>query len=283
VRILLTGKDGQVGWELARTLPAVGEVVAFSRSELDLTDPAQIAARVREVRPAVIVNAAAYTAVDKAESEPDQTFLVNATAPRLLAEEAKALGALLIHYSTDYVFNGAKRGPYVENDAPNPLSVYGKSKLAGEEAIHATGCRHLIFRTSWVYASRGKNFLLTILRLARERPELRVVDDQHGAPTWARNLAETTAQILRQRDQPSGIYHLTAGGETTWCGFAREIVRLSGLSTSVKAIGTAEYPTPARRPMNSVLSTQKLQHTFKVPCPNWRAALELCLNGLAFS
>jgi dTDP-4-dehydrorhamnose reductase len=283
VRILLTGKDGQVGWELARALPAAGEVVAFGRKELDLADPPQLVARVRQVKPDVIVNAAAHTAVDRAESEPDQAFQINATAPRLLAEEAKALGALLVHYSTDYVFDGTKRDPYTEDDATNPVSVYGKSKLAGEEAIQAAGCRHMIFRTSWVYASRGKNFLLTILRLAKERSELRVVDDQHGAPTWARSIADVTAQILRQRDPRTGTYHLTAAGATTWCGFAREILRLSGLSTPVKAISTAEYPTPAKRPMSSLLSTQKLQRTFQMTCPGWRAALELCLNDLARS
>ena len=234
MRILLTGKDGQVGWELARALPAVGEVVAFGRRELDLADPAQLVARVREVKPAVIVNAAAYTAVDKAESEPDQAFQINATAPRLLAEEAKALGALLIHYSTDYVFDGEKSSAYEESDPTNPRGVR-KSKLEGEQAIKAAAGLHLIFRTSWVYAARGKNFLLTILKLAGEREELRVVDDQFGAPTWCRTIAEATSQIVAKLSGSEGINSDLARrvrggispqrrGTGVRCGFARAIV-----------------------------------------------------------
>jgi dTDP-4-dehydrorhamnose reductase len=278
VKILLTGRDGQVGWELARLLPALGVVEAFSRAELDLADPDQIVERVRAVKPDVIVNAAAYTAVDKAETDREQAMLVNAAGPGFLAAEAQARGALLVHYSTDYVFDGTKTSPYVETDPTNPLSVYGQSKLAGERAIQAVGGRHLIFRTSWVYAARGRNFLLTMLKLGREKPVLRVVDDQRGAPTWAQDIAATTVELLRRRDLASGIYHLTAGGETTWCGFAREIFRLAGIATPVEPITTADYPTPARRPAYSVLSNGKLERTFGLAMPEWRGSLERCLK-----
>jgi dTDP-4-dehydrorhamnose reductase len=227
VNILLTGKNGQVGWELQRTLQPVGKVAAFSHAGLDLADAAAIRSKLDEVRPDVIVNAAAYTAVDKAESEPELAHEVNAVAPALLAQEAARRGALLIHYSTDYVYDGAKAAPYVESDKTNPLGAYGRSKLAGEEGIRASGCDHLIFRTSWVYAARGANFLRTILRLAAEREELRIVMDQIGAPTWARLIAEATALALRQalRERSggqfeSGVFHLTAAGETSWHGFA---------------------------------------------------------------
>ena len=279
MKILVTGKDGMVGWELARALPALGEVVALGRGELDIADPVAVIATVRKVRPDVIVNAAAYTAVDKAESDRENAFLVNAAGPGFLAAEAKALGALLVHYSTDYVFDGTKQTPYVETDPTNPLSVYGQSKLAGEQAIQASGCRHVILRTSWVYASRGKNFLLTMLRLAKERPELRVVDDQRGAPTWARDIAEVTRAVLRRPEAPSGIYHCTAAGETTWCGFAREIVRLAGLATPVVPITTAEYPTPARRPANSRMSAGALLVAYDVALPAWDLSLGRCIEG----
>jgi dTDP-4-dehydrorhamnose reductase len=280
LRILLTGKDGQVGWELARRLPALGEVTALSRAELDLADPIAILERVRAVKPDVIVNAAAYTAVDRAESERDQATLVNAAGPGFLAAEAHACGALLVHYSTDYVFDGRKPTPYVETDPCNPLSVYGQSKLAGERAIQAAGCRHLILRTAWVYASRGRNFLLTMLRLAKERPELRVVDDQTGSPTWAREIAIATVALLSRRDALEGTYHLTASGATTWCGFAREIVKLAGLETPVHAITTADYPTPAQRPRNSVLSTERLRQDAGLALPDWRESLASCLAEL---
>jgi dTDP-4-dehydrorhamnose reductase len=277
VKILLTGRDGQVGWELARLLPALGEVTAFSRAELDLASPDAIVERVRAVKPDVIVNAAAYTAVDKAETEREQAMLVNAAGPGFLAAEARACGALLVHYSTDYVFDGTKPSPYVESDATNPVSVYGKSKLAGERAIQAVGSPHLILRTSWVYAARGRNFLLTMLKLGREKPMLRVVDDQRGAPTWAHDIAATTVALLQARDSESGVYHLTAGGTTTWCGFAREIFRIAGIATPVEPITTAEYPTPAKRPANSVLSNEKMKNTFKVSLPSWGESLERCL------
>lgn len=279
MKILLTGKDGMVGWELARALPALGEVAAFSRAELDLANPDQIVDRIRAVKPDVIVNAAAYTAVDKAETDREQAMLVNAAGPGFLAAEAQARGALLVHYSTDYVFDGTKTSPYDETDPTNPLSVYGRSKLAGEQAIQAVGGRHLIFRTSWVYANRGRNFLLTMLKLGREKPALRVVDDQRGAPTWARDIAAATVAVLKHRNPESGVYHMTAGGETTWCGFAREIFRLGGIATPVEPITTAEYPTPARRPANSVLSSGKLARAFGLALPEWRTSLERCLRG----
>jgi dTDP-4-dehydrorhamnose reductase len=277
VKILLTGRDGQVGWELARLLPALGEVAAFTRAELDLAKPDTIVDRVRAVKPDVIVNAAAYTAVDKAETDKEQATLVNAAGPGFLAAEAQARGALLIHYSTDYVFDGTKTSPYVETDPTNPLSVYGQSKLAGERAIQAIGVRHLILRTSWVYASRGRNFLLTMLKLGRERPSLRVVDDQRGAPTWARDIAAATVELLKRRSPESGVYHMTAGGATTWCGFAREIFRVAGIETPVEPITTAEYPTPAKRPANSMLSNEKMKNTFRVSLPDWGESVERCL------
>ncbi len=283
MRILLTGKNGQVGWELERTLGPLGEVIAFDHAGLDLAKPDEIVARVREVKPDVIVNPAAYTAVDKAESEPDLAMAINGTAPGILAEEAKKLGALLVHYSTDYVFDGEKNEPYVETDPTNPLSAYGRSKLAGERAIAASSAEHLIFRTSWVYTNRGKNFLLTIQRLAKEKPELRVVADQYGAPTWARDIATATALVLARRpagaDIPSGIYHLTAEGRTTWHGFAQRIVALGGLSTPVVPIKASEYPTPARRPRNSVMDHAKLARDFGVRLPAWDESIAHCANN----
>ncbi|MFO1206728.1 MAG: dTDP-4-dehydrorhamnose reductase [Burkholderiales bacterium] len=297
MRILITGANGQVGWELQRTLQTLGEVAACDRGALDLANPDAIRGKVREMRPHVIVNAGAYTAVDRAESEPDVALAVNGAAPGILAEEAKRLGALLVHYSTDYVFDGTKPGAYLESDEPNPVSVYGATKLAGEKAIAAAGGAYLIFRTSWVYGRRGKNFLLTMLRLAAEREELRVVDDQVGAPTWCRTIAEATAQVIAKLSGPEGIdversielrgiYNLTAGGSVSWCGFARAIVeatraRRGGASPKVTPITTAEYPLPARRPANSVLSNAKFQRAFDLACPAWDHALDLCLADLA--
>jgi dTDP-4-dehydrorhamnose reductase len=256
-------------------LGPLGALVALDRDGLDLADHGSIRARTREVRPSVIVNAAAYTAVDRAEGEPDLASAINATAPGILAEEAKRLGALLVHYSTDYVFDGSKPDPYVEDDVPNPLSVYGRTKLEGERAIQASGCRHLILRTSWVYAARGRNFLLTMLRLAAERPELQVVNDQYGAPTWARDIAAATARLLA--DPPTGLFHLVAGGSTTWHGFATEIVRQTGATAIVRAIGTADYPMAARRPANSVLDATKLRMATGVAIPPWEERLRACL------
>jgi dTDP-4-dehydrorhamnose reductase len=276
LRILLLGKNGQVGWELARALAPLGEVTALGRAELDLADVPRLIATVRALQPEVIVNAAAYTAVDKAESEQDAAFAVNATAPRVLAEEAKRSGALLVHFSTDYVFDGAKATPYVEEDPTNPLNVYGASKLAGERAIPAAGCRHLILRTSWVYGPRGANFMLTMLRLARERPQLRVVDDQVGAPTSSRAIADATAAVLvRAMASPGleGLYHLTASGETSWCGFARAILARAGIEIPVVPIPTEQYPTPARRPRNSRLDCARLRAAFGVTLAPWQESL----------
>ncbi len=278
-KILLLGKNGQVGWELQRTLAPLGNVVALEQDELDLVRVGDIRSTVQELKPDIIVNAAAYTAVDKAESEPDLAMAVNGNAPGVLAEEAKKLGALLVHYSTDYVFDGTKDTPYTEKDVPNPLNVYGKTKLAGEQAIQAVEGNHLIFRTSWVYGTRGQNFFLTMLRLAREREEIRVVDDQIGAPTWCRMLAESTALILAQGinreegfndyfEERKGIYHMTAGGQTSWYGFATEI--LSAFKDDdfrlkrIIPIRSNQYPTLAQRPRWSVLSKTKLFHTFKL-------------------
>jgi len=271
VRILLTGATGQVGWELRKTLAPLGEVKAFDRYGLDLADTPQLVASVRALLPELIVNAAAYTAVDKAEAERDAAFAVNATAPRVLAEEAKRIGSLLVHYSTDYVFDGTKPEPYVEDDAPNPINVYGASKLAGEQAVAASGCRFLVLRTSWVYGPRGKNFFLTMRRLGTERPELRVVDDQIGAPTSSLAIARATAQLVGKGAQ--GLYHMCASGSTSWCGFARAILGRAGIDTPVAGIRTEDYPTPARRPRNSRLDCSRLKAAAGVELPSWEEQL----------
>jgi dTDP-4-dehydrorhamnose reductase len=276
VRILLTGRSGQVGHALERALAPLGELLACDRAALDLADLEAIRRVVREARPEVIVNAAAYTAVDRAESEREAAFRVNARAVAQLGEAAAACGALVIHYSTDYVFDGEKRGPYTEEDVPRPLNVYGESKLAGERALAAAGCRHFIFRTSWVYGPRGKNFLLTILAAAREKPELRVVDDQRGAPTSSLAIAEATARILcraASRSAPGGVYHMSAAGETSWCGFARAILAEAGIVTPVTPIRTEEFPAAARRPKNSVLDNSSLSRVFEVSLEPWQGGL----------
>ena len=272
-----------VGWELERSLAPLGKVFAFDHGTLDVADPGQVVSRVREVKPDLIVNAAAYTAVDRAEGEREQAFLANAAGPGFLAAEAKAAGALLVHYSTDYVFDGTKEGPYVEDDAPNPVNVYGQSKLAGERAIQASGCRHLILRTSWVYGLRGRNFLLTVLRLAGERSDLRFVDDQVGAPTWCRDIAEASARLAGaalERGE-GGLYHLTAAGQTSWCGFARAILGASGIDRTVQAIRASEYAAAARRPANSVLANDKVAARFGFRLPEWQRSLEQCLRERA--
>jgi len=283
MKILLTGGSGQVGYELERALQGLGEVVALDRAGMDLSDLQQVRSVVRAVKPGLIVNPAAYTAVDKAESEPELARTINALAPAVLAEEAKALGAAMVQYSTDYVFDGTKEGAYTEADVPNPLSVYGRTKLEGEQAVAAAGIPHLILRTSWVYGMRGKNFLLTMLRLARERDELRVVDDQYGAPTWSRTIADTTALLLAQAgqeawwDSHSGIYHLSSRGQTTWHGFTRAIVEHAGLDCRVLPITSAEYPMTAPRPGNSVMSAAKLAER-SIVLPDWQKALDLCMR-----
>jgi len=283
VRILLTGASGQVGWELARRLPELGELVATDRASLDLADAAAIRRVLRDVKPGLVINAAAYTAVDRAESEPGLAHAVNATAPAVLAEEAKRLGALLVHYSTDYVFDGEKRSPYTEDDAPHPLNAYGRTKLAGEEAVRASGCRYLLLRASWVYAERGRNFLLAIARKARAGEPLRVVDDQTGVPTSAAFLAETTVRILGRAEHPEGLYHLAPTGSTTWCGFARAIVERLGVNATVTPIRTADYPTPARRPAYSVLDSSRARAAFGLPAADWREVFEQTPTGLPAS
>lgn len=285
MKILLTGASGQVGYELERSLQGLGQVVAPGRARMDLADLDQVRAVIRAERPQLIVNPAAYTAVDKAEAEPALARRINAEAPGLMAEEAKRLGAALVHYSTDYVFDGSEPTARVEGDATGPLNVYGASKLAGEQAIAEAGVPHLIFRTSWVYGMRGKNFLLTMLRLARERDELRVVADQHGAPTWSRTIADTSALVLSQAraggadwwTRNSGVYHLSAQGRTTWFEFTQAIVEAAGLECRVLPIASAEYPTPARRPQYSVMSSQLLMTRF-CHLPDWKEALRLCMD-----
>jgi dTDP-4-dehydrorhamnose reductase len=287
-RILLIGKDGQIGWELSRTLQPLGNVIVVDKEELDLANPDLIRNRVREIKPDIIVNAAAYTAVDKAEEEPELATAINGVAPGILAEEACRVGAILVHYSTDYIFDGNKKTPYTEEDEPNPSNVYGKTKLEGECAIRATGVSHLIFRTSWVYGLRGNNFLLTILRLAREQPELRIVNDQTGVPNWSRFLAEATAVIL-SRDYDylidrQGTYNLSATGITTWYGFACRIIEQVSYNThdikakAIHPIATANFPTLAVRPLYSVLNCSRLQNKFNVYLPTWEKLLELVFN-----
>ena len=293
LRVLVLGAAGQVGRELQRSIAGMGEVVALDRGAANLAEPEQLREVVRGVAPDVILNAAAYTAVDRAETERELAFAVNAEAPRVLAEEARRQGALLVHYSTDYVFDGSKAGSWVESDATGPLNVYGASKLAGEQGIAAVGGRYLIFRTSWVYGPEGKNFLLTMLRLGRERDRLRVVDDQFGAPTTSMEIADATRSVvetvlsgeLGASDTWSGVYHLSCAGSTTWCGFARAIFAcggdlLGGCRPEVEAIGTVEYPTPARRPLNSVMSSEALFGRFGVRLPGWEAALDRVLEVL---
>ncbi len=297
MKILLTGKSGQVGHELERSLQGLGEIVAMDRSDMDLANLDQVRDVIRIVRPALIVNPAAYTAVDLAESEHDLAMRINAEAPAVMAEEAKSLGAALIHYSTDYVFDGTKTGSYVESDAPNPQNVYGKSKLAGERAIQDSGAPHLILRTSWVYGARGKNFLRTVQRLAQERDEMRIVADQFGAPTWCRTIAQATAYMvmklqlhskLRKQSRITdetwadyaGLYHLTAQGKTSWYGFAQAIVDHPSTARKIPVIpiATSDYPLPATRPQNSVLASDKMISAF-CELPAWDAALKLSLDG----
>jgi dTDP-4-dehydrorhamnose reductase len=289
-RILLTGATGQVGWELARSLAPLGEVHTPSRGELDLAEGVSLAERVAALAPDVIVNPAAYTDVDGAEREQEVAHAVNAEAPRVLAGYAAESGALLVHFSTDYVFDGRGGSPYPEYASPAPLNVYGASKLEGERAIAASGARHLVFRTGWVFGLRGRNFLRTIRNLAREREELRVVDDQFGAPTWCRLLAEAASQVLAQslragpEDPRQGVYHLTAGGVTSWHGFATAILRNpppgGHRCLSVLPIPSAAYPTTARRPAYSVLDGTRVQRDFGVRLPEWQHHLALSLEDV---
>lgn len=278
--ILVVGASGQVGAELVPLLRSLGTVVAPERKTLDIRDADAVASALRELRPSIVVNAAAYTAVDRAESEREQAFAINAVGPGVLAEAAKRAGALLVHYSTDYVFDGRSRVPYSEDSPPSPLSVYGASKLEGEQRIAASGAQALVFRTSWVYGLRGANFLLTIRRLAAERDELRIVDDQRGVPNWSRALARATLRVLELGREPlaerAGVYHLSCGGEATWYRFAQAFLR-DNPGVRVVPIATADYPTPARRPPYGVLDTTKFRRTFGFSLPDWRAALDECL------
>ena len=290
MRILVPGKTGQVGSELLGALAPLGEVIALDRGQMDLTNADSIRKAIREAKPGIIVNAAGYTTVDKAEAEPDLAMQVNGVAPGIMAEEAKRIGAILVHYSTDYVFDGERDQPYTEDDTPNPVNIYGKTKLAGERAIEAVGGAYLILRTSWVYSARGTNFVLTILRLARERNELSVVDDQAGSPTWARALTQSTADLLRRTGlipSHSGVYHLSATGHTSRYEFARAIIRImrerSGIVdgwASVKPIASEQYPLPARRPRHPVTSTEKIKRVFGVEMPHWEDQLRAFLAGL---
>ena len=289
MKILICGQQGQVSRELQHRLGALSELIVPGRDQLDLAQPEQIRQQVRRVRPDLIINAAAYTAVDKAESEKAAAFAVNAQAPGILAEEAAALGIPLIHYSTDYVFDGRKGAPYTETDATNPLGVYGESKLAGEQAITAVQGKHLILRTSWVYSTHGHNFLLTMQRLLQEKPELRIVADQIGAPTWAGTIANSTLALIERWQAGEsgawGTYHLSAQGETSWFGFAQaigEALREQGKPCAhLLPIPSSDYPTPAARPLNSRLDCSRLLREWGVSQPDWQTALRECLAGQA--
>lgn len=288
--ILLIGKNGQVGWELQTALAPLGRVISLDRTQMDLTQPDSIRRTIREASPDIIVNAAGYTAVDKAEKEPGLAMQINAVAPGVIAEEAKRIAALLVHYSTDYVFDGTHATPYTEEDEPNPVNTYGKSKLAGEQAIAAVACTHLILRTSWIYSARGANFVLTMLRLARERKEIAVVNDQIGSPTAARELANTTAELLclcKGGEEHAGVFHLSASGYCSRFEFAQGIVeaakRLSGEQAgwaAVRATTTENYPLPAARPLNASTSKAKIKRVFGIEMPTWEHQLQNNLQEL---
>jgi dTDP-4-dehydrorhamnose reductase len=289
MNILLIGRVGQLGWELRRTLPTLGQVSAIDFPEIDLTKPDSIHGWLAQVRPALIVNAAAYTAVDKAESEETLALQLNGTAPGILAEWAKKNAALLVHYSTDYVYDGTKNGAYLESDRPNPLNAYGRTKLAGDQAITQADCFHLILRTSWVYGARGQNFLLTMRRLAQVNKELRVVNDQVGSPTWSRMIAEATSQILarllvKKEIDIQAVYHLSANGQVSWFGFAQAILTKLKIAAfnihNLSPIPSAQYPTPAQRPRNSVLSKARLHQDFGIAPPDWEQSLDLVIEEI---
>jgi dTDP-4-dehydrorhamnose reductase len=286
LRILLIGSNGQIGWELARTLLPFGNITAPDSSQLDLLNVADIRRWIGGVKPQIIVNAAAYTAVDKAEEEPEIAKIINGIAPGILGEEAKKIGAAVMHFSTDYVFNGEKRAPYTETDPTNPINTYGETKLAGELALQSSGAVHIILRTSWVFGLRGRNFLLTILRLIKERQRLTIVNDQTGAPTWSRMIAEAAAYIIAKKgrtlDEVAGIYHLTCQGQTTWYEFARQISTLhpdcQSAVADIQPIPSERYVTAARRPQYSILSNDKLMNTFGILLPDWRDALAVAIR-----
>lgn len=294
MRILVTGSKGQVGWELVRSLLPLGDVIAADRGMIDLADLGAMREKVREIRPDIIVNAAAYTAVDRAEQEEQLATIINGEAPRLLAEEMALSGGLLVHYSTDYVFDGAQDQPYRESDTPNPLNAYGRSKLKGEQGILESKCDFLIFRTSWVYAARGNNFLRTIIRLTKERDKLGIVSDQYGTPTWARLISDVTAHCIaksmlekRTGEFTSAIYNLTSTGNTSWYGFANKIYELAqagGINETnclIQPIGTQDYPLPAVRPVNSTLDVSKLEQKFGINLPEWDIPLSRCVDEVS--
>jgi dTDP-4-dehydrorhamnose reductase len=298
LNIVVVGRSGQIAWDLQSLLTGLGQVTAIGRPEIDLAFPESLRQVIRQLKPAVLVNAAAYTTVDRAEAEPELAMTINADAPRVMAEEAKRLNALFVSYSTDYVFDGRKASPYTEMDVTNPLSVYGASKLAGDRAVEAVAGDYLIFRTTWVYAPRGKNFLLTIMKAAAERDELRVVDDQIGAPTSSRDIAGATLRVIAQvldgdrrgpaRGERSGIYNMTSQGSVSWCGFAATIIeemRRCGLNrgrlAKVVPITTSEYPTAATRPKNSRLSGEKMRDTFGLDLPDWKTSLVTVMEEIA--
>ena len=287
MKIILFGRSGQLGWELQRALAPLGEVISFGRgrgqSDADFSKPESLASIIRTINPGIIVNAAAYTAVDKAEDEPELANLVNAEAPRVLAHEAASLGAWLIHYSTDYVFDGSGTAPWLETDLPSPLNAYGRSKLAGERAIQHSGCRHIIFRTGWVYSAHGQNFLKTMLKLAAERETLSIVDDQIGAPTGVELLANVTTHALKavlDGEDLSGLYHVAAAGETSWHGYANAAIEFARRRqaelkvTSVQPVASRDFPMKAKRPLNSRLETKKLREKFGLVLPDWRQGVE---------
>lgn len=288
MRILVTGAQGQLGRELARSFACLGDVVALGHQDLDLSDANAVTATLRRVSPSLVLNAAAYTAVDKAEADHKQAFRINAQAPALLADEAKRAGALLVHFSTDYVFDGTTASPYREDDATNPLSAYGRSKLAGEQHIRSSGARHLILRTSWVFGLHGANFMKTMLRLAKERTELGVVDDQIGAPTWTRHLADATLVAVSRREPLEGLYHVASAGEVSWHGYAEAIFDIAGRlgmierAPVVRRITTADFPLPASRPKNSRLDCAKFLAASGMRLPDWRTALADCLADSRF-
>ena len=291
MKILLTGKTGQIGGELNNIVGDLGKLITVDKEQLDLSKPNSIEPVILDIKPDIIINPASYTAVDKAEEEPDLAMTVNAIAPGLLAKAAKKVGAGLVHYSTDYVFDGCSGIPYKEKDSPNPLNVYGQSKLAGEKAVAEAGIPFLIIRTGWVYSLHGKSFLRTIKKLAEEKDIIQVIDDQVGAPTWARSVALKTHQTLKQclnkkwleKKAPSlsGIFHLTCQGKTSWHGFAKEILNMSDASQNIKliAIPASDYPTPAARPSNSLLNNEKIQKVFDLDMPNWEDALKDCMDS----
>jgi dTDP-4-dehydrorhamnose reductase len=294
MKLLLTGAEGQIGWELTRSLLPLGEVVALGRKDFDLARPERLPNLVRSIAPDVIVNAAAYTAVDKAEQEEELATLINGTAVGVIAETARSAGALLVHFSTDYVFDGRSDAPYTENDATHPINAYGRSKLLGELEVTHSGCLYIILRSSWIYSSRGHNFVRTILSAAREHKQLQVVTDQVGVPTWARNIADVTVLIIRQTLQErqngqfsSGIFNLTAGGATSWYGFAETIFKTAqrmGLLSElppIHPVASQHYQAAAQRPKNSRLAGDRLYQRFGIRLPDWREGLTLCLEEIA--